>query len=74
MKEWNTLTNTLEVSIVSGKFTPGEVIVGQESGARYVLFGQNEDDLVNPYDDNDIIEEKAADIIDFSETNPFGFI
>ena len=45
VKEWNTLTNTLEVSIVSGKFTPGEVIVGQESGARYALFDQNEDDL-----------------------------
>ena len=74
VKKWDAPTNTLEVSIVSGKFTPGEVIVGQESGARYVLYDQNVDDLVNPYDENDIIEEEAADIIDFSETNPFGFI
>ena len=33
---------------------------------------QEKDDLVTPFADNDNIETKGKDIIDFSETNPFG--
>jgi hypothetical protein len=72
VKEWEPSTNSLEISIVDGTFTPGEVIVGSESGAKYSLSVQNTDDLVTPYADNDNIEIAADSIIDFSETNPFG--
>ena len=72
VKEWNAVTNKLEISIVSGELQVGENIVGEESGAKYMIFDTNTDDLVTPYADNDNIEIEADSIIDFSERNPFG--
>ena len=72
VKDWDVTTNTLEVSIVTGDFTDGEIIVGQESGARYTLSDEQEYDLVTPFAENDTIQEEAKDIIDFSQENPFG--
>ena len=62
----------MEVSIVDGNFQVGEILTGQESGAKYVIGGTNDDDLVDPYADNDNIEIEADTIIDFSQSNPFG--
>ena len=72
VKEWTASTNVLEVSIVDGTFTPGEVIFGAESGAYYTLRTQNTDDLVSAFADNDTFESEGDAILDFSETNPFG--
>ena len=72
VKKYTRSSSTLEVSIVSGTFSSGETIYGTKSGALYKLRVQNKDDLVTPYADNDIIEEEADQIIDFSEINPFG--
>lgn len=72
VKSWNSVTNELKVSIISGTFTSGELVVGQESGASYKLRALNTNNTVDPYADNDTIEEIADTIIDFSETNPFG--
>jgi len=72
VKTWTKSDNVLEISIVDGTFTPGEVIVGSRSNARYNILSQNTDDLVSPFADNDNIELEADKILDFSETNPFG--
>ena len=64
--------NQLEIGIVAGAFGPGEVIIGQSSGATYTIRTVNTDDLVDPFADNDVIESAADDIIDFTQTNPFG--
>ena len=72
VKKWTASTNELEVSIVDGSFTPGELIAGQESGAYYAIRLQNTDDLVSGFADNDTIETEADAILDFSEINPFG--
>ncbi len=72
VNSWNSLTNTLEVFILSGSFTSGETITGSKSGASYKLRTYRTDDLVNPYPQNDVIEEEADKVIDFSEINPFG--
>ncbi len=72
VKSWNSVTNELKISIVSGNFVSGETIVGQESGASYKLRTLETYNKVDPYADNDNIEEVADRIIDFSETNPFG--
>ena len=72
VKEWNSTSGTLEISIVDGNFTPGEIIVGQESGARYKLREQEEYDLVSGFAENDVIQSEANDILDFSQQNPFG--
>ena len=72
VKTWNEITNQLEISIVTGDFTPGELIVGQDSGAKFIVGVTTEFDLVTPYADNDTFEEEAKEVLDFSEDNPFG--
>jgi len=72
VKEWNTVTDTMEVGVIDGTFVVGEVLTGSTSGAKYVIGGVQTDDLVTPFADNDNIEIAADSIIDFSQTNPFG--
>lgn len=72
VKTWNEITNQLEISIVTGDFTPGELIIGQDSGAKFIVGVTTEYDLVTPYADNDTFEEEAKGVLDFSEDNPFG--
>jgi hypothetical protein len=72
VKSWNVVSRELKVSIITGTFVPGEIITGQDSGATYELRVLNTDNIVDPYADNDNIEELADTIIDFSENNPFG--
>ncbi len=70
VKEWDYDRRILKVSIVNGNFAVGEAIVG--AAASYKILSVNTDDLYNPYAQNDIIEQEADLLIDFSETNPFG--
>ena len=72
VKEWDTVNNTLEISIVDANFVAGEEIIGSNSGARYAILKTNTDDLVSGFAENDTIQSAADDIIDFTETNPFG--
>ena len=72
VKEWNTVTDTMEVGVIDGTFIKGEFLTGSTSGAKYVIGSTNDDDLVTPFADNDTIEIAADKIIDFSSSNPFG--
>ena len=72
VNSWDSVNNKLEVFIVSGSFVSGETITGSASGASYKLRTLKSDNLVDPYSQNDIIEEEADKVIDFSESNPFG--
>ena len=77
VKNWDTDTNILKVSNVSiGStqlgFFPGEIIRGKVSGAEYSLQGFNQDDIYNEHTENDTFESEADNILDFTESNPFG--
>jgi len=83
VKRWNINNYLLEVGNLNGKFIDGDVLVGQESGARYTVRIINTDNLADPQDqfkdnkedvfaDNKNIQQEANLIIDFSEQNPFG--
>ena len=72
VNSWDHDTLELTIKIVDGTFTPNELIIGETSGACYAMRSQIVDDLVTPYADNDIIEEEANKLFDFSESNPFG--
>lgn len=72
VKNWSSTNNSLEISIVTGDFIVGERIVGQESGSDYMISAVNEDDIVDPYADNDTFQSESDKIIDFSSENPFG--
>ena len=62
----------LQVSINTGKFYPGEVLVGSISSSRYIIESYDTNSYEDPYDANEEIEIEADFIIDFSESNPFG--
>jgi hypothetical protein len=72
VKNWNSATYQLDISIVDGEFTIGERIIGDESGAQYVLRTVVEYDPIDTFADNIDFETEADKIIDFSSDNPFG--
>ena len=72
VNSWNSTTNELKVFIITGEFKSGEIITGSTSNASYKLNIVNTDNTVDPYAQNDEIEEEADLIIDFSDRNPFG--
>ena len=72
VKSWDDMTNTLKVSYVTGTFREGENIVGTASSAVYSMSSYNADDTYDKYTENDEIESEADDILDFTESNPFG--
>ena len=75
VKYWDQDTKILKVSFVDNAatkgFYPGELIVGTASSASYAV---KEFDSFNTdkYSENKQIEIEADNIIDFSESNPFG--
>lgn len=82
VRSWDATTLLLQLSNASGSFTPGELIVGQESGASYqirqtnqILTTEQKEERNIKFDyfaQNDDVQIAANDIIDFSEINPFG--
>tara|TARA_R110002020_G_scaffold140818_1_gene312486 strand:- start:851 stop:2266 length:1416 start_codon:yes stop_codon:yes gene_type:complete len=66
------LLTSLSLSINTGEFNEGEVVVGSSSSARYTVLNYNTDSYEDPYDSNEEIEFNADNIIDFTESNPFG--
>jgi len=72
VKTWNKTTNVLKVGTTNGEFVPGDIIVGSSSSARYCVDYINEAKFDDKYEDNNQIELEADNIIDFSESNPFG--
>ena len=81
IRDFRTITSTtpgvlpvtnIRVSLNTGKFSPGETVVGTISSARYTVLNYDTESYDNPYDTNEEIELEADDILDFSESNPFG--
>jgi hypothetical protein len=72
VKSWNAVTKILEVSNSTGSFSSGEIVIGQSSGASYSIRTQNLNNINDNYNQNDIIQQEANNILDFSEINPFG--
>ena len=65
----------------NGKFFVGEKIIGQSSGAIYILDkymllsevpAAGSVQNIDNYDQNDLFEGEADMILDFTEVNPFG--
>jgi len=69
---WDYTTGEINIANWSGAFTVGELLTGAESGAVYQLKAIQTDNTVSAYPDNDEIELEGDNILDFSESNPFG--
>lgn len=63
---------TLRVGINTGQFRSGETIVGSASSASYILKSYDNYSYEEEYDKNEEIEIEADNILDFTESNPFG--
>lgn len=72
VRSWNSVTNVLQVSQVTGQFITGETILGSTSNAHHVLKLIDVYSAKDGYSANENIEEESDTIIDFTETNPFG--
>jgi hypothetical protein len=70
---WDKPTRLLKIRNIKGEFAAGTIAKGASSGAQWtVTSGDIQEDSSNTYDDNVRIETEADNILDFSETNPFG--
>jgi hypothetical protein len=74
---WSPNTLNIDVFRVQGTFANGVNIIGATSGAVWEKFGEINTGAFdnNPFEDlfdNTRIQNEAANILDFSEVNPFG--
>jgi hypothetical protein len=71
---WDNPTLTMRARNLTGRFAPGEMIIGagtSNSSVAYILNTINYDDD-DPFEQNQEIQSAASTILDFSENNPFG--
>ena len=76
VQSWLPLANTLTISNIAGEFVDGQVIIGASSNAQYMLstYDHLKDNVRDDSYDNYAIENQANNIIDLTESNPFGSI
>lgn len=73
VSNWETRPEfTLSVVDIDGEFSNTEAIVGQTSGASYVIESFDEIEIPNDYSQNRDIENETDDVVNFDESNPFG--
>ena len=77
VKSWDADTDVLKLSNVGiGStvfgFYVGEEIVGKTSGARYTVASYDATDVDDKYNSGDEFQTFGDDILDFTESNPFG--
>ena len=72
VKSWDSVNNVLKLGTTDGTFVAGDVAIGSTSNARFTIDFIESAEFVDKYDKSDEIESEADDIIDFSESNPFG--
>ena len=76
VQEWIKPDDSLKVTNIAGEFRDNVAIIGATSNARYYLASYDplKDSTRNESYDNAYLFDTANNIIDFTETNPFGRI
>ena len=76
VQSWVPNEHSLSVTNIAGEFIDGEMIIGASSNARYVLttFDPLSEPARKENYDNQYIDTQAGNIVDMSESNPFGKI
>jgi hypothetical protein len=72
VQNWDPTTRELKISGIGSDFVVGEIITGETSNSTYIISNYQSPTSSTKYDDNENIENEADQIIDFSESNPFG--
>jgi hypothetical protein len=71
---WNQPTLTMRARNLTGRFAPGEMVLGAgttSNSVAYILNTINYDDD-DPFEQNQELQSASNEILDFSENNPFG--
>ena len=76
VQSWHPLENTLTLTNIAGEFNPDQLIIGSTSNAQYMLVSYDPltDNVRDDSSDNFVIESQANNIVDLTESNPFGTI
>lgn len=71
---WDPAERKLSLTYKVGDFKPNEPIIGQTSTANWTVEDFDTIDIIsnNNFDQNRYYEDTADNILDFTETNPFG--
>jgi hypothetical protein len=72
VKTWDKDTNILKLGTTSGTFVAGDIAIGNTSAAQYGVDYVESAEFEDKYDQSETIESEADDILDFTESNPFG--
>jgi hypothetical protein len=73
VSSWDLPNKKLTVRNIKGVFANGTLVVGATTGSRWTITGGNQEENANDtYDDNVIVETESDNILDWTETNPFG--
>ena len=72
VKSWDSVNNVLTLGATNGTFISGDVAIGSTSSAKYSVDYVESAEFTDKYDKSDEIETEADQILDFSESNPFG--
>ncbi len=74
VQDWNAVNKKVNLSNIYGEFRTNTIIKGATSNAQYIMTSYNPLDDVSPNEsfENKYIEDQANNILDFSESNPFG--
>ena len=72
VKKWDSDDKILNLGSTDKDFIAGDIAIGSTSGAQFAVDRIISDEFNDKYDKGTEIESVADDIIDFSESNPFG--
>ena len=70
--DFNKVDRILKIRNITGTFVAGQFIKGVNSSASWTMSSGNIMNNQNDADDNIIVETEADNILDWTETNPFG--
>jgi hypothetical protein len=73
VSDWNAVTRILRLRNIYGAFAANTNVIGASNNATWSLeTGNTQEDATTTFDDNVRIEQEADNILDWTETNPFG--
>ena len=73
VSEWNLPDRKLIIRNIRGTFTPNTSVVGVDTGATWTLVsGDPQENALDSFEENVLLENEADNILDWTETNPFG--
>jgi hypothetical protein len=75
VSSWDLPTKKLIIRNIKGSFAPNVLVKGVESSAAWLMLTNNPQENANDtFEENVLLETEADNILDWTETNPFGTI